>query len=196
VRTKVKTVKKLKDKLCRNCLRYFSPVRPLQVCCSLNCAIELAKVKAELKEKKDWNKRKKEGLEKLKTVTVYEKDARKVFQMWIRLRDVGLPCISCGAGSASQWDGGHYFKAELYSGLIFNEDNCSKQCSRCNNELHGNESNYRIGLVKKIGEERVRWLEENKDRLRTVKFSKEELIEIKKKYLLKVKEIKQKLKGL
>jgi hypothetical protein len=187
-------LKQPKKKRCKQCKKEFQPLRPLQQVCDYKCAYELAIVRAELKEKKDWNKRKKEGLEKLKTVTQYEQLARRVFQAWVRARDNGLPCISCGATKAEQWDGGHYFKAELYSGLIFHEDNCSKQCSRCNNELHGNESSYRIGLVKKIGEERVRWLEENKDRLRTYQFSKDELIEIKKVYLLKVKEIKQKIK--
>jgi hypothetical protein len=189
-------LKQPKKKRCKQCKKEFQAIRPLQQVCDYKCALELAVVRAELKEKKEWGKRKKELKEKLKTNTVYEQDARKVFQMWVRLRDSDLSCISCGAGTANQWDGGHYFKAELYSGLIFNEFNCNKQCSRCNNELHGNESSYRIGLVKKIGEERVRWLEENKDRLRTYQFSKDELIEIKKKYLLKVKEIKQKLKGL
>jgi hypothetical protein len=59
----------------------------------------------------------------------------------------------------------------------------------CNQHLHGNESNYRIGLVKKIGEERVKWLEENKDRLRTYKYTKEQLIEIKKEYQQRLKEL-------
>jgi hypothetical protein len=190
VQTKVKTVKKLKEKRCKQCSEYFPPVRPLQSVCSLKCSIELGRKKTEEKEKREWNKRKKEGLEKLKTVTEYEHNARRVFQMWVRERDKALPCISCGCNTSPQFDGGHYFKAEIYSGLIFNEDNCWKQCCRCNRDLHGNESNYRIGLVKRIGEDRVNWLEENKDRLRTLKFSKEELIEIKKKYLLKIKELK------
>jgi hypothetical protein len=105
------------------------------------------------------------------------------------MRDKDDPCISCGR-YADRYDGGHYFKAELISGLIFHEDNVHKQCSRpCNKDLHGNEANYRIGLIKKIGEERVRWLEENKDRLREYKYTREELIEIKKKYQKKLKEL-------
>jgi hypothetical protein len=34
--------------------------------------------------------------DKLKTLSDYEKDAKKSFQHWIRLRDKNLPCISCG----------------------------------------------------------------------------------------------------
>jgi len=189
---KTKIAPKLKDKPCRQCRKIFSPKVPLQVVCGLECAVSLAKEKQKEKEEREWRKRKREGLEKLKTITVYEQDARKVFQMWVRLRDKSLPCISCDVETSPQFDGGHYFKAEIYSGLIFHEDNCWKQCCRCNRDLHGNESNYRIGLVKRIGEDRVKWLEENKDRLRTVKYSKEELIEIKKKYLQKIKELKVK----
>lgn len=153
----------------------------------------LKKIQANTKKREaELDKKKtKELREKLKTLTDYENEARKVFQQWIRKRDEKLPCISCGATNPiSGWDAGHYFKAELYSGLIFNEDNCWKQCKRpCNYDLHGNEANYRIGLIKRIGEERVKWLEENKDRLRKYKFTRDELKAIKEKYsqLLTVK---------
>jgi hypothetical protein len=178
---------KLKDKKCKHCRNLFTPVRPLQNACGITCAIELEKIKKD----KEWKKRKREGLLKLKTMGEYEYDARVEFQKWTRERDKHLPCISCNVETTTQWDGGHYFKAELYSGLIFHEDNCHKQCSRCNNELHGNEANYRMGLVKKIGLERVQWLEDNKDRLRQYKYTKEELISIKNKYKQKLKELKQ-----
>jgi hypothetical protein len=180
----------LKSKVCKNCKGWFEPNKPLQNVCTLTCAIQLARKKTEEKEAKEWRVRKKEGKAKLKTLGEYEAEAREWFQRFIRLRDKDLACISCER-EADSYDGGHYFKAELYSGLIFHEDNCHKQCKRpCNMDLHGNESNYRIGLVKKIGEERVKWLEENKDMLRTYKYSKAELIQIKEIYKGKVKEIK------
>jgi hypothetical protein len=71
---------------------------------------------------------------------------------------------------------------------MFHPWNCNKQCNvHCNKFLSGNSNNYRIGLVKKIGEENVKWIEENKDRLRKQEYSREELIEITKKYKLKIK---------
>ena len=190
-RVKIKP-KKAKERACKICQARFKPRTSFEYWCCSEHGYELAKKKLEAKEKKEkkeWNLHYREEKEKLKKLSEYEEDARKVFQKWIRKRDEELPCISCGAVIAPKWDGGHYFKAELYSGLIFHEDNCAKQCSRCNNELHGNEANYRIGLVERIGEERVRWLEENKDRLRVYKYMKEELIEIKKKYQSKLKEL-------
>lgn len=131
-------------------------------------------------------------MSKLKTLSEYEDEAKKVFQKWVRIRDAALPCISCGA-DANRYDGGHYFDAGMYSGLIFHEWNVNKQCSNyCNRKNHGNKTNYRIGLVKKIGEENVKWLEENKDRLRNYKYTKSELIQIKNKYQLKLKQDEQK----
>jgi hypothetical protein len=187
--------KELKNKRCRVCKKEFRPNTSLQKVCDYKCAIELVKKVKEakiLKEnkaaEKKQRKKDKEAREKLKTIGQVEADAKRIFQKWVRFRDKDLPCISCNK-TADSYDGGHYFKSELYSGLIFHEDNCNKQCVYCNQHLHGNESNYRIGLVKKIGEERVRWLEENKDRLRQYKYSKDELIEIKKKYLQKLKEL-------
>lgn len=178
---------KVKEKICKQCEKEFTPFKTTQKVCSVECAIKEAKEIEEKKEKREWNVRKREGRQKLKTLGQYEIEAKKEFQKWIRARDKNLPCISCGTLESKQWDGGHYFKSELYSGLIFHEDNCNKQCVYCNNHLHGNESNYRIGLVKKIGEERVKWLEENKDRLRTYKYSKKQLIEIKEEYKFRIK---------
>lgn len=143
----------------------------------------------EKKAKKEWNAEKKVIKEKMKTLGDYEKDAKAVFQKWVRLRDAHLPCISCGKVS-SRYDGGHYFDAGTYSGLIFHHWNVNKQCSyNCNKMLHGNKANYRIGLVAKIGEDNVKWLEENKDRLRNYKFTKEELLKIKFIYTQKIKEL-------
>lgn len=164
---------------CKNCKDKFKPKYFLQkFCMDKNECIRayLDKINED-----SWKKKKKELKENLKTVGQYEQEARIEFQKWIRHRDDKLPCISCGK-LADRYDAGHYFKAELYSGLIFHVDNVNKQCVYCNKHLHGNESNYRIGLVKKIGEERVKWLEENKDRLRVYKFTKIELIEIKEHY--------------
>mgnify|MGYP003514560307 FL=1 len=172
----------MKLKKCKNCGEKFEPQRPLQQVCNFKCARELS-MKQQAKEKaRLWQQEKKVMKEKLKTLSDYEKEAKTVFQKWIRQRDAELPCISCGAVTDRN-DAGHYFDAGMYSGLIFHEWNVNKQCSNyCNRLNHGNKANYRIGLVKKIGLENVEWLEENKDRLRSYKFTKEELIEIKNKY--------------
>lgn len=153
----------------------------------VKCLIE----KGKKKEKKEWNREKKQRNEKLKTLSDYKAEARAVFQKWVRIRDSNLPCISCGCLTSNLWDAGHFLDAGTYSGLIFHPDNVHKQCSYfCNRMRHGAKAEYRIGLIKRIGEDRVRWLEENKDRLRTYKYTKQELINIKKQYTEKIKSIK------
>jgi hypothetical protein len=171
-----------KKRVCKCCKKMFIRHRSTQVVCSYECSIELTKIKQKEKEAKEWKVAKAKMKENLKTLGDYEKAARIVFQKWIRERDKDLPCISCGQWS-NRFDAGHYFEAGVYSGLIFHEDNVHKQCSfNCNKNKHGNLPNYRIGLINKIGEERVKWLEENKDRLKNYTYTKDELLQITTKY--------------
>lgn len=120
--------------------------------------------------------------EDLKTLSQLENEAKKPFQKYIRLRDADLPCISCGTHKASIFDGGHFYKAEIYSGLIFNEDNCHKQCRKCNSFLGGNENNYRLGLIDRYGENFVLNLDRLAISQRDFKYERQDLIRIKKYY--------------
>jgi hypothetical protein len=83
--------------------------------------------------------------------------AQKVFNAWIRKRDEGKPCISCGSGKPDH--AGHYFSAGHHSKLRFDERNVAGQCIRCNYFLHGNQTGYRQGLIKRIGIEAVEQIE-------------------------------------
>lgn len=177
----------IKQKKCKSCGVLFTPFKTTQKVCSTKCALDLSKLEIDKKEAKEWSKTKKEWKEKNKTRTQKINEAKKVFQAWIRERDTDKPCISCGTTKADDWHGGHYLKAEVYTGLIFDEDNVHKQCLKCNTFLDGNELNYRIGLIKRIGEAAVLRLESIKDSMKSYKWSDDELNEIKKKYVLKHK---------
>ena len=83
--------------------------------------------------------------------------AQSIFNAFIRKRDAENGCISCSTGEVDH--AGHYLSAGHHGHLRFNEMNCNGQCLRCNNFLHGNLINYRIGLVKKYGEMKVLMLE-------------------------------------
>ena len=143
----------------------------------------------ESKIKKTKTKKKKEEYESLKSIQRLIQDARRPFQKFIRIRDANDGCISCGDTKAKIWHAGHYFKAEIYSGLIFHETNVNKQCEKCNTYGGGNESGYRMGLVEKYSLESVRSLESIANQNRIYKFTREELIDIKKKYQKKIKEM-------
>ena len=106
--------------------------------------------------------------------------AQRVFNKYIRNRDEGLPCISCGGENANQ--AGHYFPVKGFSYLRFHEWNVNRQCPGCNMWLHGNQAMYRIGLVKKIGEKAVMELEALAINNRVYKFSITEVKEIIKTY--------------
>ena len=71
-------------------------------------------------------------------------------------------CISCGR--LMHWkesQGGHYIPRAVKPTEI-DPDNIWPQCPRCNGVLYGNLTDYRFRLVKKIGEERVKRLENMK----------------------------------
>ena len=101
------------------------------------------------------------------------------FNKYIRNRDSKDPCISCGRHHAGQYHAGHYKTVGGHPALRFSEDNCHKQCSVCNNYKSGNLSEYRSNLLKKIGLERVEWLEGPHD---PVKYTIEDLQEMLVKY--------------
>src|SRR5690606_34868707 len=111
--------------------------------------------KARIKGKKQVeNKKKKERAElkeSLKSISKIISEIKPIFQKYIRLRDKDLPCISCGSFERVL-QGGHYKKAEIYTGVIFDVRNWHKQCKKCNIITCSNEANYRVNLVKRFRE--------------------------------------------
>lgn len=178
----------MKDKKCKVCQTKFTPVQFAQAVCGYKCAIEHSKKLKELKEQREWKAEKAILRDKLKTLSQYEAEAKKSFQKYIRMRDEKQPCISCGIENTELWDGGHFKKAEIYSGVIFDESNCHKQCRKCNRFLGGNELNYRAGLIQRYGVEYTDQIEERANKTRNYKFAKCELIAKKLKYDILIKD--------
>jgi hypothetical protein len=177
----------MKLKSCKVCKEKFEPIQFAQNVCNYKCAIIHAKNLKSKKEAIQWKAEKAVLKDKLKTLGQYEADAKKSFQKWIRLRDTGKPCISCGK-ITNEMDGGHFKKAEIYSGVIFNEMNCNSQCRKCNRFQNGNELNYRLGLIERYGIEYANNIEELANQTRQYKFTKEELIAKKIQYEIKFKQ--------
>lgn len=190
---------------CKICGSSFDPWSSTQVVCSVGCARQFARSEREKKEAKQLRERK----QALKSKGDLTKEVQTVFNRFIRLRDHHDPCISCGitvweieAGTAygktgGQWDAGHYLSRGARPEHRFNEDNCHKQCKRCNGGA-GNWSRsdalvaqrYRENLIKKIGVDRVEAIEVDHD---PKKYTTEQLIEIKKQYQAKCRELKKAL---
>jgi len=152
--------------------------------CGIDHAVAYAQTKRDAlqaKESKRLHQIRKEAVRPLKW---YADKAREACHEYIRERDKELPCISCGRFHCGQYHAGHYRPSGVNSALRFEPTNINKQCAPCNNNLSGNLTNYRIGLIAKIGEEAVVALETNNE---VRKYSKEELIEIRQHYQQKLK---------
>lgn len=186
-------------KKCKACRKEFSPFNSLQKACSPKCALELGrkdlekKAKAEQKAQKAQRAKDKKRKNELKTKREWTKDCQVVFNRYIRLRDKDLPCISCGKFTndsdlvrGSRWDCGHYLSVGAHIELRFEELNCHRQCVKCNRNLSGNVARYRMGLIERIGLEKVEWLD-GKHELK--RYSIEDLKDKISYYKAKIKEI-------
>ena len=78
-------------------------------------------------------------------------NVRNVVHKYIKLRDKGQDCISCGSKWHSDFQAGHFYKAELFSQLKFFDLNIHGQCPKCNIFLEGNLNEYSLRLRKKLG---------------------------------------------
>ena len=146
---------------CKECKEKYTRTMPLQVACSVKCAIAVG-AKAETKKKaKESAKRKRDFLDS--DIKHWKKKAREVFHAYIRQRDKDLPCVSCGRVSGCQWHAGHYRPSGINSALRYDERNVHKQCAQCNNHKSGNLFYYRLELITRIGIDVVLELEHNNE---------------------------------
>lgn len=160
-----------KPKVCKVCRQDFTPTKPMQRVCSGDCAITLAvstRGKAEKVAKVKERKADQAKREKLKTRGDWIKEAQIEFNKYVRLRDSGKGCISCGSacGESSvggSGDAGHFRSRGSAPHLRFDERNCHLQCKRCNRYLSGNVADYRVGLVGRIGLDAVVALESDQE---------------------------------
>ena len=147
--------KRVKPKKCAQCRCEFTPQRPMQKVCSPACAQLLAKKKREKVERAaDRQKR-----ESLKTRAQWAKDAQSAVNAYVRARDAGKPCISCGRMHEGQWHAGHYLSRGAHPELALEPLNIFRQCAPCNTYLSGNQIEFRKGLIARRGVQLVEWLE-------------------------------------
>ena len=133
---------------CKNCRNKFEPVRFNQKFCLKD---ECLKAFVEDVKQKEWKKTKAKLKNDLKTTTDWLKEAQKVFNTFVRLRDRGKPCVSCGGSLGEKYDAGHYFSMGGHKAVTFDEDNVHAQCVTCNRYKHGNLLEYQIGIEQRIG---------------------------------------------
>lgn len=134
------------------------------------------------KEKKDRNK-----LQYLLMNTMI------VCHKYIRERDKGKPCVSCGQLWGKDHQAGHWKKAELYSTLKFFENNIHNQCQGCNLMKDGNVQRYADRITMRITEQEKQEIEQMciDERQSNFKWDRQELEELRTYYNEKYKIQKQ-----
>ena len=154
--------KQIRCKKCANCKESFQPSRSFQSWCSPECAVVIARLKQAKQKAQEATKERAQNAkakEAVKTRAQHLKEAQAAFNAVIRERDKDLPCISCGRYHEGKYDAGHYRSVGSSPELRFEPLNCWRQCVPCNRHKSGNAIDYRINLVKRIGLDKVEWLE-------------------------------------
>ena len=172
---------------CKHCKqKYTKTHNGIETWCSVDCGYALARAKQAKEFKAETVVMKKAIKDKDRAYWI--KKSQTAFNAFIRARDAGLPCISCGCPDGQgKRNACHYRPAGVNTALRFNEDNVHGGCERCNTYQSGNLVNYRIGLIKRIGIEKVEWLESNHE---IKKWTIQELKEIEAHYKAKLKELR------
>lgn len=152
------------------------------------CGPACAAVHAAAERKRLDAKQTRERKAALKTRADHLRDTQATFNAYVRHRDAALPCISCGRFHQGAWDAGHYRSVGAQPALRFHEDNVHKQCVPCNQHKSGNAVEYRLGLIARIGVERVEFLEQEHP---PAKFTIEEAKLIKAHYAAKLRALKE-----
>lgn len=162
---------------------------------------ERAKAKAERLAAKVERAETRRRLRELRPLREFLADAQAAFNAWVRARDAGLPCISCGElnpvelGHGGAWDAGHFLSRGAHPEKRFMEDNVHRQCKSCNAGSSKSpakaltvQQQYAAELKRRIGKERF---DAVMAPLPVRKWTREELIAIQDEYRAKLKEMKK-----
>jgi hypothetical protein len=140
----------------------------MQAVCTPRCALELTQRNNAKASKQRLIAERKQRLaqrEAIKTRGDWAREAQAAFNLWIRERDYGLPCISCGQpATQGQRHASHYRSVGAAPQHRFNPLNVHASCAQCNQIKSGNIVEYRIALVQKITAERVEHIEHSNER--------------------------------
>ena len=144
--------KKIRKKRCKGCNELFTPFNSLQKGCSVPCAISISKkIKADKDAK--FAVLRKDKKERDKLPADIEK-TKHIVHRYIRERDTGKPCISCGTPYKPDFDAGHFYSANKFTALKFDFDNIHGQCIKCNRYNEGEFEKYSLTLPNRIGQDR------------------------------------------
>lgn len=145
------------------------------------------------KSSRELKKAEKEHKERMRLPDALKR-TQLLFNEYIRLRDVGKPCISSGIPWKNDFDAGHFFSVKQFSALRFDYDNCHGQSVQDNRFKEGNYQDYAVNLPLRIGEQRFAELLKRAERSKQTvkKWTLEELALIRSELKKKIKELENK----
>lgn len=147
-------------------------------------AEKAARVRKERAEKAEHRQK----LAAHKKLSAWFAEAQVAVNAFIRARDAGLPCVSCGTQWAPDFQAGHYRSVGAAKHLALDPRNIHGQCIQCNLHKHSNAVEYRIRLVERFGAAFVEAIECDQAPRH---YSADDLAEIKKTYAAKCRELKK-----
>jgi hypothetical protein len=115
----------------------------------IKMAKALNKVQAPRKSLEKAEKEKKE----LTSLKLAHNTTKTAVHSFVRERDAGKSCISCGVLWNKEFQAGHYYPAGSFETLKYDLDNIHGQCVQCNLYKEGNFENYTLRLPYRIGKE-------------------------------------------
>lgn len=98
--------------------------------------------------------------EAAKTRTTLYGELQKQVNWFVRMRDFGEPCCTCGTTNDIKYDAGHYRSVGSCKDLRFELTNIHRQCSRnCNVMGSGMRKEYSEFIVAMYGQDHLDWLD-------------------------------------
>jgi len=175
-------------KKCRVCGEKFRPFNSLAEACGIQCALIRGREKR-AKDDKAINRAQKIAFN-LRDTKWLKAKAQEVCNRYIRLRDAGMPCISCGTNNPNtQYAAGHFIPVSRCAALRYEEKNIHLQCnSYCNDHKSGNLLEYEKSLRLKLGDAIVEWLKGPHEKIR---YRAEDYSRVITEYRLKIKQLKK-----
>lgn len=185
-------------KKCKCCKTPFTPTRPMQNWCSVDCAVKLGEqaiAKKKTKEQAADRKETREKLDAMRTRSQHIKECQILVNKYVRLRDIrkGLGCVSCGAsyrdGYGGLFDAGHLRSTGSAPQLRFMTTQISLQCVKCNRYGGGRAFEFRAEMIKRMGQE---WMDQLESMNGTANFTIEYLTRLKAIMRRKIKRLGEK----
>ena len=180
---------KPRQRKCKHCREWYMPFNSLQKSCTKPACAIAAGREQQAKKRKRENQR---DRERIKSLTEVFGECQRVANEYVKHRDKGLPCISCGNPQTS--DAGHYYHAGSkyrVSLLRLDPRNLNMQCGSCNRfKGGGNAAEYMEGYISRYGQAAFDELQELKlmaDRGELPQPSKDDVRRIKAHYRDKIR---------